>query len=199
MACTSSPPIKTDVPCVPSMSWLSPRERVAIWTASTAFFFPSSPISRRDFRDGGRPGGGVHSPTAGVAAGALGGDSLARRRAHVDGTGFFSAGRSSWLRSTGSLGNRFEHSIQTNGTRLDDAWCELFKEHHFLVGLSVDGPHEMHDAYRVDKGRQWNVRPGTTGLEDAGEPCRSESTSYARFMRPTCSIRSAFTGSFAMF
>jgi uncharacterized protein len=49
-------------------------------------------------------------------------------------------------------GQQVEHSIQTNGTRLDDAWCEFFKEHHFLVGLSVDGPREMHDAYRVDKG-----------------------------------------------
>jgi uncharacterized protein len=44
------------------------------------------------------------------------------------------------------------HTIQTNGTRLDDAWCAFFKEHHFLVGLSVDGPREIHDTYRVNKG-----------------------------------------------
>jgi len=49
-------------------------------------------------------------------------------------------------------GQQVEHSIQTNGTRLDDAWCEFFKEHKFLVGLSVDGPRELHDTYRVDKG-----------------------------------------------
>jgi uncharacterized protein len=49
-------------------------------------------------------------------------------------------------------GQRVEHTIQTNGTRLDDAWCEFFKQHGFLVGLSVDGPRELHDRYRVDKG-----------------------------------------------
>jgi uncharacterized protein len=45
-----------------------------------------------------------------------------------------------------------EHTIQTNGTRLDEDWCAFFREHNFLVGLSIDGPREMHDAYRVDKG-----------------------------------------------
>ena len=45
-----------------------------------------------------------------------------------------------------------EHTIQTNGTKLDDEWCEFFNEHHFLVGLSMDGPPDIHDAYRVDKG-----------------------------------------------
>jgi uncharacterized protein len=43
------------------------------------------------------------------------------------------------------------HTIQTNGTLLTDEWCAFFSEHHFLVGLSVDGPKPMHDAYRVDK------------------------------------------------
>ena len=44
------------------------------------------------------------------------------------------------------------HTIQTNGTLLDDAWCAFFKENNFLVGLSVDGPRHIHDAYRVNKG-----------------------------------------------
>jgi uncharacterized protein len=48
-------------------------------------------------------------------------------------------------------GQRIEHTIQTNGTLLDDEWVAFFAEHHFLVGLSIDGPKPMHDAYRVWK------------------------------------------------
>jgi len=49
-------------------------------------------------------------------------------------------------------GQRIENDLQTNGTLLDDEWCAFLKEHRFLVGLSIDGPKEIHDHYRVTKG-----------------------------------------------
>jgi uncharacterized protein len=48
-------------------------------------------------------------------------------------------------------GASLEHTIQTNGVLLDEEWCEFLRENSFLVGLSMDGPQPMHDAYRVDK------------------------------------------------
>ncbi|MBC7898428.1 MAG: anaerobic sulfatase maturase [Saprospiraceae bacterium] len=48
-------------------------------------------------------------------------------------------------------GQTILHTFQTNGILLDDEWCTFFKEHNFLVGLSVDGPREIHDAYRLDR------------------------------------------------
>ena len=48
-------------------------------------------------------------------------------------------------------GQQVSHTIQTNGTKLDDEWAKFFKQNNFLVGLSVDGPQPLHDAYRVDK------------------------------------------------
>ena len=49
-------------------------------------------------------------------------------------------------------GMTVEYTIQTNGTLIDDELAALFKEHDYLVGISIDGPPEMHDAYRVDRG-----------------------------------------------
>ncbi len=48
-------------------------------------------------------------------------------------------------------GKRVTNALQTNGTRLNDEWGQFFAENGFLIGLSVDGPAELHDRYRVDK------------------------------------------------
>jgi len=47
-----------------------------------------------------------------------------------------------------------QNDLQTNGTLLNDEWAEFLKQHHFLVGLSCDGPKRLHDQYRVTKGGQ---------------------------------------------
>lgn len=49
---------------------------------------------------------------------------------------------------------RIENDLQTNGILLDDDWCVFLKEHGFLVGLSIDGPAELHDIYRYSKGNK---------------------------------------------
>lgn len=49
---------------------------------------------------------------------------------------------------------KIQYTLQTNGILLDEAWCQFFKANQFLIGLSLDGPEALHDAYRVDKGGQ---------------------------------------------
>ncbi len=44
------------------------------------------------------------------------------------------------------------NNLQTNGVRLDDEWCSFLAGHRFHVGISIDGPARLHDAFRTDKG-----------------------------------------------
>ena len=46
---------------------------------------------------------------------------------------------------------RIQHTIQTNGTLIDDEWAGFFRQNAYLVGISLDGPRHLHDVYRVDK------------------------------------------------
>ncbi len=62
-------------------------------------------------------------------------------------------------------GMTIANALQTNGTLLDDAWCRFFKQNNFLIGLSLDGPRELHDAYRVDKGGRPTFKRVMAGLE----------------------------------
>ncbi|HEY3762282.1 MAG TPA: anaerobic sulfatase maturase [Verrucomicrobiae bacterium] len=62
-------------------------------------------------------------------------------------------------------GKNISNAIQTNGTLLDDEWCRFLAENKFLVGLSIDGPRELHDRYRVDKRQQPTFDKVMHGLE----------------------------------
>jgi uncharacterized protein len=61
-------------------------------------------------------------------------------------------------------GQRVEYSLQTNGVLLDDEWGEFLSEQRFQVGLSLDGPSELHDVYRVDQGGAPSFQRALAGL-----------------------------------
>ena len=99
-------------------------------------------------------------------------------------------------------GQRIVYTIQTNGTLLDDRWGEFFAGHGFLVGLSIDGPREVHDAYRGDKGGKGSfgrVMKGLAVLRRYGVEWNALTTVHAasqdrgrevyRFLRDECGAR----------
>jgi uncharacterized protein len=57
-------------------------------------------------------------------------------------------------RKYAKAGQRIENDLQTNGTLLDEDWARFLKANRFLVGLSIDGPKDVHDAMRPTKKQQ---------------------------------------------
>jgi uncharacterized protein len=99
-------------------------------------------------------------------------------------------------------GQRATYTIQTNGTLLDDEWAAFFREHGFLVGVSIDGPRELHDAYRVNRGGKGSfdqVMRGLAHLREAGVEWNALTTIHDanagrgaevyRFLRDECGAR----------
>ena len=99
-------------------------------------------------------------------------------------------------------GQRATYTIQTNGTLLDEEWAAFFKDNDFLVGISIDGPRELHDTHRVNKGGKGSfdqVMRGLSFLNDAGVEWNALTTVHAangdrgrevyRFLRDECGAR----------
>ncbi len=95
-----------------------------------------------------------------------------------------------------------QHTIQTNGTKINGDWARFFKANHFLVGISIDGPRELHDAYRRDKGGRPTfdrVMRGLACLHDHGVDWNALTAVHAangdhpaevyRFLRDECGAR----------
>lgn len=61
-------------------------------------------------------------------------------------------------------GKAFTNGLQTNGTLLNEEWCRFFAENEFLIGVSIDGPEDFHDRYRVDKKRKPTYRRVMQGI-----------------------------------
>jgi uncharacterized protein len=103
-------------------------------------------------------------------------------------------------------GQRAAYTIQTNATLLDEEWADFFREHAFLVGVSVDGPRELHDAYRVDKGGKGSfdsVVRGLDALRSAGVDWNALTTIHAanadRGREVYCFLRDELDARFVQF
>jgi uncharacterized protein len=60
---------------------------------------------------------------------------------------------------------RIRHSIQTNGTLITDEWCEFFRSNGVSIGVSIDGPAELHDANRMTRGGRGSFAQAMRGIE----------------------------------
>lgn len=60
---------------------------------------------------------------------------------------------------------KIHNALQTNGILLNDEWCVFLKKHQFLVGISIDGPKELHDQYRVTRSNKGSFDKVMAGIE----------------------------------
>lgn len=65
----------------------------------------------------------------------------------------------------GRDGQNVSNALQTNGILLDERWCKLFNEYNWLIGLSIDGPEEVHDLYRFNKQGRGTWKQVMHGME----------------------------------
>jgi uncharacterized protein len=63
-------------------------------------------------------------------------------------------------------GQQVTNALQTNGTLLNDEWCEFLAENEFLVGISLDGPPQWHDSFRRDHAGEGSFHRAWAGLEN---------------------------------
>lgn len=65
----------------------------------------------------------------------------------------------------GRDGQTVSNALQTNGILIDERWCQIFREYHWLIGISIDGPEEMHDLYRFNKQGKGTWKKVMQGIE----------------------------------
>ena len=64
-----------------------------------------------------------------------------------------------------AAGRHVDNCLQTNGTLLTDEWCRFFRDNGWLVGVSIDGPEHLHDAYRRNRGGEGTFQQVMRGIE----------------------------------
>lgn len=65
----------------------------------------------------------------------------------------------------GRDGQNVSNALQTNAILINESWCGLLREYNWLVGVSIDGPEQMHDCYRRNRGGQGTWRQVMRGIE----------------------------------
>lgn len=65
----------------------------------------------------------------------------------------------------GRNGQNVSNSMQTNAVLIDKDWCDLFRAYNWLLGVSMDGPQDIHDLYRFNKGGQPTWRKVMDAIE----------------------------------
>ena len=118
---------------------------------------------------GGKPAGRVHRPAhRGRAAGRRSAFSWHGGEPTTLGVDFFRKAVE-LERKHKPAGWRIRNGIQTNGVLLDDEWGRFLAAEDFSIGLSLDGPAELHDPYRVTRGGQPTHRQAMRGYETSAQ------------------------------